>query len=328
MARKVLSGRVIMRTRLLVLPLLAVLGASAPAWALKPGAHRDLAQKACAANRLPAPFCERMGKQVYETDYLEWTDLSAHAQREYGQDRCDAAEAAATRVEMLARAMVDHAAAERYDDAAVDLGRALHTLQDECAHHGMTNEEHAFYSIEDTCGEGNLSPDTQLDALACAKARTDRIMTAAAAALRGTSWAGIEELCEFPNGCTLASLPSPFQACDFLARHYEWDGVDSRWNGDIVGPALEDAFARGLRGDPVSVAMCDAPDAIDPVTSRATVSDLEAGCLVTDVLCLGKADEQPAVATPPPSTAGCAAGGSPSLLVALLALRRRKQKKS
>ncbi|HSN28717.1 MAG TPA: hypothetical protein VLT45_20665, partial [Kofleriaceae bacterium] len=269
-----------MRIRLLVLPLLL---ASSPAWALKPSKHRALAEAACAANRLPQAFCERMGKQAFETDYLEWTDLSAHAQRELGQDRCEAADAAASRVEMLARAMVDDAAAQRYEDAAVDLGRAIHTLQDECAHHGMTNEEHAFYSLEDTCGEGSVSPDTQPDALACAAARTDRMMAAAAAALQGTSWAGVDELCETMemNGCTVASLPSPFQACSFLSKHYEWDGADSRWNGDVVGPALEEAFERGLRGDPVSAAVCDAPDAIDPVAPRATVTNLDVGCGLT-----------------------------------------------
>ena len=316
-----------MRIRLLVLPLLAILGASAPAWALKPGKHRQLAEAACAANRLPQAFCDRMGKQVYETDYLEWTDLAAHAQRELGQDRCDAAEAAATRVDMLARAMIAHAAEARYDDAAVDLGRAIHTLQDECAHHGMTNQEHAYYSIEDTCGDGNVSPDTQPDAIACAEDRTDRMMAAAAAALHDTSWSGVEELCENPlDSCAVASLPSPFQACDFLSEHYEWDGDDSRWNGDIVGPALEQAFERGLRGDSVSAAVCDAPDAIDPLQPRAPVTDLDTGCLVTDVLCLGKADAEPA-ATPAPSTGGCAAGGSPSLLVALLVLRRRRRRK-
>lgn len=314
-----------MRTRLLVLPLLL---ASAPAWALKPSTHRALAEAACAANRLPQPFCDRMGKQAYETDYLEWTDLSAHAQRELGQDRCEAADAAAGRVEMLAREMVDHANAARYEDAAVDLGRAIHTLQDECAHHGMTNEEHAFYSLEDTCGDGNVSPDTQPDAIACAQARTDRMMAAAAAALQGTSWSGVDELCETMemNGCTVASLPSPFQACNFLSRHYEWDGADSRWNGDIVGPALEDAFERGLHGDPVSAAVCDAPDAIDPVAPHTTVSNLDVGCGLTDILCLGKAD---APGTPAPQgSAGCAAGGSPGLLfgLALLSLRRRSRR--
>ena len=312
-----------MHIRLLVLPLLL---ASTPAFALKPSKHRALAQAACAANRLPQAFCDRVGKQVYETDYQEWTDLAAHAQREYGQDRCDAADAAATRVEMLASAMVDHAAENHYEDAAIDLGRALHTLQDECAHHGMTNEEHAFYSLEDTCGDGNVSPDTQPAAIACATDRTNRMMAAAAAVLRDTSWSGVEELCEPPfNNCGLASLPTPFQACDFLSRHAEWDGADSRWNGDIVGPALEDAFTRGLHNAPTSAPVCDTPDAIDPIAPHPQVTNLDAGCFATDVLCLGKADSPDATPAPAASSGGCAAGGSPSLLLALLVVRRRRK---
>src|SRR5512143_2057931 len=77
----------------LVLPVLTLL-ASTNAWALEPGKHRQLAERACAGVGLPDAFCRRMGKQAYETDYEEWHDLSAHAQRELGQDRCTAADAA------------------------------------------------------------------------------------------------------------------------------------------------------------------------------------------------------------------------------------------
>src|SRR5437660_1463747 len=115
---------------------LALLLMSSSAWALKPGKHRDLAQTACYDARLPAAFCDRMGKQVFETDYLEWTDLSAHAQRERGQDRCTAADLAIARLDRLGRALVADAHARAFEQAAIDLGRALHTLQDECAHHG------------------------------------------------------------------------------------------------------------------------------------------------------------------------------------------------
>lgn len=312
-----------MRIRLLVLPLVL---ASSPAWALKPAKHRQLAEDACAAQRLPAAFCERMGKQVFETDYKEWTDLSAHAQRELGQDRCEAAEASATRVEMLARALVDDAHQGAYEAAAIDLGRALHTLQDECAHHGMTNEEHAFYSLEDTCGAGNLSPDTQPEALACAESRTRDAMAAAAAALADVRWTDVDWICRGTNDedtCQLASLPSPFQACDFLAMHKEWDGADSRWNGDVVGPALVDAFGRGLRGDLVSAPVCDHAGAIDPVLPHALVSDRDAGCGLTDIACLGKADTE---STPVPDTGGCTVGGAPGFALVLLSLRRRSRR--
>jgi len=316
-----------MRIRLLVLPLVL---ASSPAWALKPATHRQLAEDACVAERLPGAFCERMGKQAFETDYQEWTDVAAHAQRELGQDRCEAADAAASRVEALSRALVADAHRGAYEAAAIDLGRALHTVQDECAHHGMTNEEHAFLSLEDSCGDGNVSPDTQPDALACATTRTRDVMAAAAAALADVRWTNVDAICRRnsdndDDSCALASLPSPFQVCDFLAMHHDWDGSDSRWNGDIVGPALVDAFARGLRGELDSTGVCDRAGAIDPLRPHALVSDRDAGCLLTDVLCLGKADDAGATAAPADS-GGCAAGGSPGLVLALLSLRRRSRR--
>ena len=81
-----------------------------PAWALKPGKHRALFERACSDAGLPDAFCRRAGRQVYETDFFEWTNLSAHAQRERGQDRCAAADAAIARVDQLARDVVANAA--------------------------------------------------------------------------------------------------------------------------------------------------------------------------------------------------------------------------
>lgn len=310
-----------MRIRLLVLPLLL---ASSSAWALKPSKHRELAEAACAAQRLPAAFCERMGQQVFETDYLEWTNPTAHAQRALGQPSCAAADAAAVRVHDLAAATITTAHANDYEGAAIALGRAIHTLQDECAHHGMTNEEHAFYSMEDTCGDdGNVSPDTQPLAIACATSRTNDAMAAAAAALADVRWSGIDYLCRDADNkdtCELASLPSPFQACDFLALHKDWDGTDSTWNGDVVGPALVASFNAGLTGAS-SQSVC-AGASIDPVAPHALVTNRDTGCTLTDIACFGKADAPGAAAD---ASSGCNAVGSPGLLLALLALRRKKK---
>ena len=325
MARRLLVVLRIVRTRLLVLPLVL---ASSPAWALKPADHRALAEAACTAQRLPAAFCERMGQQVFETDYREWTTPAAHAQRARGQDRCAAADAASIRVRGFARDLVADAHAGNFEDAAIALGRAVHTLQDECAHHGMTNEEHAFYSMEDTCGDdADVSPDTQPAAIACAQSRTNDAMAAVAAALADVQWSGIDYLCRDNNdqdSCQLASLPSPFQACDFLALHKDWDGTDSRWNGDVVGPALVSAFEHGLAGDIAYVPVCTAPGAIDLAMPHPVVTNRDTGCTLTDVACFGKADAPDAAATP--AAGGCAVGGSPGLLIGLLALRRKRRR--
>ena len=280
--------------------------------------------------RLPDAFCYRMGKQVYETDYEEWDQLSAHAQRERGQDRCAAADAALARLDQLGRAVVADAHAQRFEQAAIDLGRALHTLQDECAHHGMTNEEHAFYSLEQTCTGEQVSPDVQPAALTCAQARTRDAMTVVAAALADVSWSGVESICvDYDNRdtCTQAVLPTPIQVCDFLALYHEWDGGDSTWDGTRVGPALAAGFAAAVAGEPATSSICAGDThAIDPISPHATVVDRDAGCVLTDITCLGKVDEDGEPMRKPVDVGGCAAGGAPGALIALglLVLSRRR----
>ncbi len=314
-----------------------VLLAASDAWALKPQKHRDLAEAACNQVGLDATFCRRMGKAVFETDYMEWDDLSAHAQTPRGGDRCSAADASVQRVDALARAVVAEAHAGTLDRAAEDLGRALHTLQDECAHHGMTNEQHAYFSLEQTCGDSDVSPDIQPDAIACAQDRTNRMMALVAPALAGTDWYSASGLCEDPwnsdrgnqDTCMQAALPTPFQACDFLALHSAWDGTDSTWNASVVGAALESAFAAGLRGDPVSTTVCGGDShAIDPLAPAPLVTTPVDSCTLTAIGCFGKvdgADDNPNVdpygdPATGPSGGGCNTGGGGGWLAALLAL--------
>lgn len=310
-----------------VLPLVVLL-VPAPALALKPGKHRSIAEASCKANHLPEAFCRRMGKAVYETDYEEWTDLSAHAQTERGQARCDAADAAITRVDRLARSVVGSAAAGDLQTAAIDLGRALHTIQDECAHHGMTNEQHAFLSLEQTCGDdADVSPDIQPAAITCATERTSAVMKRVASALAGTRWTGVDRLCTDPfadrdmDTCATAVLPTPIMACDFLSLFRDWDGVNSRWNG-LVGPALVDAFAAGLANTPASSSVCAGdPSAIDPepVPRTAVVDNT---CGLVDIGCLGKVDGDADVDPygEEPSAGGCNAAGSPGWLASMFGL--------
>ena len=276
-----------------------------------------------------------MGQAVYETDYREWTDLSAHAQTPDGSDRCSAADASARRLDALASSLVAAAQAGDLDTSASELGRAIHTLQDECAHHGMTNEQHAYFSLDDTCGGALTSPDVTPDALACARDRTQRMMTLAAGALAAADWSGASWLCEDGDGdgsdtCSSASLPTYGQACDFLAEYKQWNGRDTTWNAAIVGPALEAAFAAGLRGESTAASICGGDArAIDPPWSIAPLATEDVTCLLTDVGCLGKVDDGSGGSAadpygdPPPASAaggGCSTGGGASWLVALLGL--------
>ena len=247
---------------------------------------------------LPSAFCRRMGVAVYEVDYREWTDLAAHAQRERGHDRCTAADAAMARIDRLARAMVADAHTRDFEKAAVDLGRALHTLQDECAHHGMTNEEHAYYSLYQLCTSEQTSPDVQADAIACADSRTRSAIAVAAAALVDVRWDGVEYICrdsENNDSCATAVLPTPGMACDFLKLHSAWDGRDSRWNGDIVGGALGQTFSAAAAGETTSRSICSGDvTAIDPVASHSMVADTSGGCTLSTIACLGKVDDDQA----------------------------------
>jgi len=303
---------------------LVLASASTDAWALKPGKHRALLEDACGDVGLPDAFCRRAGKQVYEVDFAEWTALSAHAQRERGQERCAAADAAIARVDALAREVADDVLGGKLEEGAIALGRAVHTLQDECAHHGMTNEEHAFYSLEQTCGEGDVSPDIQPEALTCADARTRDALARVADALAGAAWPSVDFICrdsEDRDTCAQAVLPTPGMACSFLKLHTAWDGDDSTWNGAIVGPALADAFANGLAGGPAPQPVCDA-GTIDPPAPHAPVADREAGCTLADAICLGKVDEDgEPIATDDEATGGCSSsGGATGGLLALFGI--------
>lgn len=331
MARAVLMAWSPMRIWPLVLPLLVA--TTTQVWALEPAKHRSIAEKACADVHLPDAFCRRMGQQAYETDYKEWTNLSAHAQRELGEDRCTAADKALWRVDQLGREAIAKTRAGDYEAGAIALGRAVHTLQDECAHHGMTNQEHAYLSLTQTCTDQDSSPDIQPDALACATTRTHDVFVAVAAALEGTRWSYVDSICQDYNNndsCQLASLPTPFQACDFLAEHSDWDGEDSRWNSDIVGPRLVAAFEGGLRGDAATPApICPrTTDAIDPPSPHPLVTNRDAGCGLIDITCLGKVDDPGSTPPGDASSGGCSTGsgaGAPGFLVLLALLGRRRR---
>lgn len=309
-----------------------VVGASAgPAIALAPAKHRAILEAACAEVDLPYEFCRRAGRADYETDYREWLTLAAHAQREVGQDRCSAADAAADRVEELGLAVADAANRGDYGAAADQLGRAIHTLQDECAHHGMTNPEHAFYSMEQTCGEGDTSPDIQPAAIACATTRTRDVMRTVAAALASADRYAMDRVCEGYGGggdggnqdttCAQAALPTPVMGCHFLAEHRDWDGTDTAWDGATVGPALVAAFTDGLAGGAASRSVCAGDDrAIDPPSPHADVTDRDVGCALTDIGCLGRADDPNDGADDAPDTGGCHSGrdGVHSLVAAAI----------
>lgn len=292
-----------------------LLGAANHASALLPADHRDLTRAECRRRGLPTDFCAAAASSAYSTDEREWDDLSAHAQTPDGVSLCDAAIASAEREQRLAaemngglRRIADGDRRDRATEIAQLLGRALHTLHDECAHQGMSNAEHSWYSRGDYCTRTQESPDVQPEAMACARTVTREVFDRLVARLDALSIgpAHLDTLvCESPSStegggptstpCTAQFLPGPFQACRFLGDAHDWDGIDRRWDDSVVAPALLDAFERGLFDDArAAVRVCDGdsiqlapPESRDPVN----VEGDPPSCLRLSLLCFGSADE-------------------------------------
>lgn len=290
-----------------------------PALALSQGKHRDLSTSACWKQKLPSEFCAEVGAAAYNVDHYEWSDLSAHAQPEAGETRCQAANKALGRVRALAqevRAISD--AGGDYDPAlAVALGRVLHTLQDNCAHSGMPNEQHAWFSVSDTCTDTKSSPDVQPEAVACAEQET---------ALAFETFAKQVKVPTPPPPQEPGSTSQPAQlwpkrggVCDFLKSGASWDGVDRRWNNSLVVGALRDQLGSSLGSDPSAPAVdvCAGDEGALEPAAPAPVVDTSAPvewCNLLKLYCAGKtdgADEAPpweAVAPAPSSADGAGCG--------------------
>jgi len=336
-----------------------VLGAASQAHALKPSAHAAIAKTSCTAAGLPRDFCVRIATEDYDTDAREWDDLRAHAQIDDGETACTAADRTAQRLYQLGDelrtqlAKVSRTGSE--DDVgltASSIGRALHTIQDDCAHHGMPNPQHAWASLSDFCDGTALSPDIQDDAIACARHESDAVMVAVAAAVKRADIASQLAASSCPpvpdNGvsnnaqravCQDRFLPGPIDGCDFLGRAQDWDGTDRRWENGVVVPALRAAFTSGLAGAGSPGSICGGDERVlSPAVSEPVV-DVSAGapsCMRAKILCLGKADESDNPFADDDAEASTAVGcsttgtgtGSLALALALSVVLLRRQRRS
>ena len=148
----------IMRTTLVLAALVAT---PTSAFALDQSVHQEISQNACIAANLPKDFCERVATEAYNVDHYEWSRPEAHAQiADSGASgtACTAANATLERERLLGidirASLVTLSRGQSKDLAthiATQLGRSLHTIQDDCAHHGMTNKQHAWASLTDSC---------------------------------------------------------------------------------------------------------------------------------------------------------------------------------
>jgi uncharacterized protein (TIGR03382 family) len=339
-----------------------LLAAGGPAHAFKIGAHKKISFESCKAARMPSEFCRRIALESYNTDANEWGEQEVHATWTPGQTSCQAADNSARRMWQLGGDMRAALAAvrERSSDKRVGevgraLGRALHTLQDTCAHRGVQNPQHAWWSISDVCDGTALSPDVQPDGLACGRAETDKFLRAVAQVVAGSGVTDelAERSCPQSSSdrggdsdivCSRFATPGPFGVCNFLETAEDWDGVDRHWNNAIVLPAFRAAFLDGLAGKRAPGPICGGnPNRLaTPSAPRYDVSEGPPSCGKIHLLCLGKADDLEDYYGETPSwsedelagddeAAGCAAAergfgglGVVILLAAALLGRRRR----
>jgi MYXO-CTERM domain-containing protein len=274
--------------------------ASAPAFALNQSEHRSISETACLDHGLDANFCELVGTTAYNVDASEWSDPAAHAQAAEGQSKCAGANAAANRVATLTASIrAQFSAPEgvaRTNAIAVALGRVLHTVQDNCAHDGQPNSQHAWASLSDSCYDTDISPDVQPEAIDCATQETGAAITEFIDAMAETTATsgGITDV------EANAHWPARGDVCAFLDTANSWDGVDRRWDHPTMVANIGDVFALGISGAPAPGDLCASdPHAIDP-PSPAPVVDTSGGedfCFTVKLYCIGKADS--ADAAPP-----------------------------
>lgn len=321
--------------------LVALLSLTGTASALNQDEHAAVTMSACLGGGLPEAFCARVADEAYNTDHYEFADNTAHAIPYRGDRPCDTFNKVNKRLSDLARTASGAIITLRQtpDDASAQaqlakaLGRALHTIEDNCAHQGMPNEQHAWHSLSDTCEGTSNSPDVQPEAAECAwrEARAvfgsvDRYFTALGA-----------DRSQLRPVRVVNKFPQRAEVCEFLGEWSQWDGVDRRWDNALVSGLITYNFDRSLRQlefsppdactGPIDWRVKDPYPTVDVSTGLDVCKRVDAYCVGT-----GKADEGDEV--PPWNTedvepsGGCSTGnGNAGLLLALglLFVRRRSR---
>jgi hypothetical protein len=336
-----------MRTTAVILFLVAT---PTSAFALDQSVHESISHDSCVSAGLPQDFCERVGTEAYNVDSYEWDTPEAHAQiSDTGTNStaCNAANATLERARSLGsdiRASLVQLASGNSEDRrihiATQLGRVLHTIQDDCAHKGMPNLQHAWASRMDTCTGSKTSPDAQPEAASCARTETAAVFAAfrTEMATAGVSGSALDDLSE---GWT--HWPTRDGVCKFLRSAEQWDGADHRWESTVVVPWLRNQLTQAITtdGNLVGDACAAGVDLqIKSPSPLVNVSTKPPWCFKLQAFCIGKAD---APDEPPPwddsandsnkqESAGCAIGsrGSASWMVVVLAglalvTRRRRR---
>ena len=334
-----------MRTILSLATVLGMLATSSSALALSQSDHAAITERACEAAGFEEDFCERVGDEVYNTDFHEFNNLSAHAQPDVNDTACSAAAKSMQRLLDLGREMrvtlrEVKAAPNNHDlsaKVAKALGRALHTIEDNCAHQGMPNPQHAWHSLSDTCSGTHDSPDSQEAAMVCAEREAGEAFRALRQAANEI---GVSTSVMVPYE-VYRRWPPRGEVCAFLKEAPLWDGQDRRWNDSIVVPAFRNQLVKAITTDSATLDnICAGGQTLARADKFATVNTT-AGmelCNRVKLYCVGKADgeeeappwEEGGEPEETAATGGCDAGSGAGgwllfLGAALFGLARRRR---
>jgi len=267
--------------------------------------HWRLTEDACRETGLPRDLCIRMALEDYNTDTSEIDDPAAHAQSPANVDPCVGANRVLDRMVRVGedyrealetfrgQAPAERAAGQELTARMLHAaGRALHTFEDNFAHAGMMDPEHAWYSLQDLCRGTSSNPDKRPGALQAARTAVGPFLEAIARDLQTTGMVRQIGYWSCPlvgerpqiatNACALKKIPGLGRECDFLAESSDWDGVDRQWNASLMTEAIRDAFFTGTVRD-----MCQEPDFHAEAAAPVDVSRGAPRCLKMNVACLG-----------------------------------------
>lgn len=308
------------------------------AHALDQSEHFDITYNACLERGGPDAFCEQLATAANNVDNEEFFDMAAHGQMRDGQSACEGAHYAAWRVFWLGqriRPLAQQAAISpthrSISGLAKWVGRALHTVQDNCAHSGMPNPQHAWYSIQDFCNGTETSPDAQPEARECGIEETNAVLDAMFSVLadNGAIKADLANVQDDSRART-----SLHDGCHYLGDADNWNGEDRRWDNNVVRPFLRRMLVDAITKDNARFAyVCSGltESLLVDYAAPVDVSDGPDSCAIVSIACLGKADAEETLVDgvpPPPDEGGCNAAGTSSLPLAwlgLVALMRRRR---
>jgi MYXO-CTERM domain-containing protein len=288
-----------------VMFMLAVSPASA--FALDQAVHQSISHDACRDAGLTQDFCERVGTEAYNVDSYEWSTPAAHSQIADDQlaSPCTAANQVLERERTLGsdiRTSLGQLNSSNTEQArihiATQLGRALHTIQDDCAHHGMPNAQHAWWSRLDACSGSKTSPDLQPEAASCARSETAAVFAAfkQEMAQTGVSAASLDDV---PEGWT--HWPTRGNVCSFLHDAETWDGNDRRWNNVVVVPWVRDQLTNAITSDDSSLGdLCSANLAVERPDALVNVSSPPPFCLKLKAFCVASGGKEDGEEVAPP----------------------------